>query len=323
MPNRRTPLQLSLAALLTTGSLLISGCAADEEPILMPPAEITRYVLDLSGSNDYMEQWERLKPKIYSDLKSEALGNPFGEKLVCPKELSITFILRNASQAKVIKISSSEFGALLYEELGSVYERSPLQLINDWPLVLATYRVALDQGFTDIGSCAESSWDLMRSQMGESLSKIIANRICVFAVSILNKLEISIPATLSPGGGSDVFGSLREIQSWAKKLRESNPQVKIKVVFASDMVHNTDGKRDLFGDDGLLTGKIAQKEICEIANSQAVLSALELSNVSLEIIGRGNASSVSGDEADALAIFWNCFAEASKLEINFSTDGSD
>ena len=323
MPNRRTPLQLSLAALLTAGSLLISGCAADEEPILMPPAELTRYVLDLSGSNDYMDQWEKLKPKIYSDLKSEALGNPYGEKPVGPKELSITFITRNASQAKVIQISSAEFGSLLHEEIKSVYDRTSTQLIEDWPLVLATYRVALETSFADTSSCTQSTWNLLGTRLDDSDSKIIANRICVFAVSILNKLEISIPATLSPGGGSDVFGSLREIESWAKKLRESNPKVKINVVFASDMVHNTGGKRDLFGNDGLLTGKIAQKEICELANSQAVLSGLQLSNVSLEVIGRGNASGVSGDEADALAIFWNCFAEASKLEINFSTDGSD
>jgi hypothetical protein len=127
---------------------------------------------------------------------------------------------------------------------------------------------------------------------------------------------------LGPGGGSDLFGSLREIESWANKLRESRPNAKINVVFASDMIHDTDGQRDLLGNGGLLTNKIGKEEICIVAKEQASLSALEVAEISFNVIGRGNSSSVSADEAEALAIFWNCFAESSGFKINFVTDGN-
>jgi len=312
-----------LTALMTAGLLLLSSCSAEEEPILMPTAEHTRYVLDLSRSNDYWEQWERLKKRIYSDLQSEALGNPYGEKAVGPKALSITFIMASASQAKVIRISSSEFGSLLYDKMRSVHGRTSAQLVNDWPLLLTAYREALGGSFSNASTCVDSTWKLMQSQLAETLSKTIADEICVFTLRVLNTIEMIIPATLGPGGGSDVFGSLREIQSWVETLRESDLQTKVSVILASDMVHDTGGQRDLLGKDGLLTAKIEQKEVCDIANSQASISALQFSDVSFDVIGRGNSASVNADEAEALSIFWNCFAKASKFRINFSTDGSN
>ena len=88
------------------------------------------------------------------------------------------------------------------------------------------------------------------------------------------------------------------------------------------MVHSTNGQRDLFGRGGLLTNKIGKGEICEIAKEQATLSALEFLDISFTVIGRGNSSMVSGDEGEALAIFWECFADASGFKINFVTDGN-
>ena len=87
------------------------------------------------------------------------------------------------------------------------------------------------------------------------------------------------------------------------------------------MVHSTKGQRDFFGLNGLLTGKIGKSEICSIASEQAAFSALNLKGVKVEIIGRGNAKSVSADEGEALAIFWDCFAEASGFELSTVSDG--
>jgi hypothetical protein len=300
---------------------LLAGCAA-EEVVPMPASKITRYVLDLSGSNDYMEQYQRLKPAIYADLSAESLGDPYQSLPVGPKELSITFILASASQARVVEIASAEFGLSLYQDLTDVYERSELQKEMDWPLVLAAHRVALQGKHTSVSSCVNSIWKTLDTNLSEDTSKDIAGKLCLFTLDAVDKIEKDIPASLAPGGGSDVFGSIREIESWAKKVKESRPNAKINVVFASDMIHNTNGQRDLLGNGGLLTNKIGKEEICQVANSQASLSALQVSDISFSVIGRGNSSSVSADEAEALAIFWECFAEYSGFKINFVTDGS-
>lgn len=288
----------------------------------MPAPQITRYVLDLSGSNDYLEQYRRLKPVIYSDLSSESLGDPYRSSPTGPKELSITFIEGIASQAKVVKIASAEFGLSLYQELNEVYGRSVPQKEDDWPLVLNAYRYALKGAYTNVSSCVNSIWETLDPSFGKDNSKKIAGKICLFTIDAVNKIEKSIPASLGKAGGSDVFGSFREIDSWAKKLKELGPNSKINVVLASDMIHNTKGQRDLLGKGGLLTNKIAKGEICEVAKEQAAISALEVSHISFTVIGRGNASSVSADEAEALAIFWECFAETSGFRIDFVTDGN-
>ena len=312
---------LALLALCAALLGLLSGCA-EEEAIPMPAPQITRYVLDLSGSNDYMEQYRRLKPVIYSDLSAESLGDPYQSSPKGPKELSITFILASASQARVVEIASAELGLSLYQDLTEVYGRSELQKQLDWPLVLAAYRDALKGTYTSASVCVNSIWETLDPNLGEDTSKDIAGRICAFTVEAVNKIEKTIPASLGPGGGSDIFGSLREIESWANKLKESRPIAKINVVFASDMVHNTNGQRDLLGSGGLLTNKIGKVEVCEIAKEQAALSALVLTDISFTVVGRGNSSSVSGDEGEALAIFWDCFADTSDFKMNFVTDGS-
>ena len=300
---------------------LLSSCA-EEEVVSMPAPELTRYVLDLSGSNDYIEQYQRLKPAIYEDLSTASLGDPYQSSPSGPKELSITFILASASQARVVEIVSAEFGLSLYQDLTEVYGRSELQKELDWPLVLAAYRDALQGEYTNISSCVNSIWETLDPNLGEDNSKDVADKICAFTTKAVERIEKEIPASLGPGGGSDIFGSLREIESWANKVKESRPNAKVNVVFASDMVHNTDGQRDLLGNGGLLTNKIGKGEICQVANEQASMSALEVSDVSFIVIGRGNSSSVSADEAEALAIFWDCFAESSGFKISFLTDGN-
>lgn len=259
----------------------------------MPAPQITRYVLDLSRSNDYMEQYQKLKPVIYKDLYSESLGDPYLSFPTGPKELSITFIGANASRAKVVKIASAEFGLSLYQDLSEVYGRSVPQKEMDWPLVLAAYRDAVQGTFTSAAVCVNTIWETVDPALGRDNSKDIARKICNFTIEAVNKIEKIIPASLGPGGGSDVFGSLREIESWAKKLKESGPISKINVVLSSDMLHNTKGQRDLLGKGGLLTNKIAKGEICEVAKEQAAISALEVSDISFTVIGRGNASSLS------------------------------
>jgi len=263
---------LALLAVSVVFLGLLSGCA-EEEAVPMPAPQITRYVLDLSGSNDYMEQYQRLKPAIYADLSAESLGDPYQSSPLGPKELSMTFILASASQARVVEIASAEFGLSLYQDLTEVYGRSELQKENDWPLVQAAYRDALKGKYTNVTVCVNSIWETLKPNLGEDNSKDIAGKICSFTIETVNKIEKTIPASLSPGGGSDLFGSLREIESWANKLRESRPNAKINVVFASDMIHNTDGQRDLLGKGGLLTNKIGKGEVCQVANEQASLSA--------------------------------------------------
>lgn len=320
-PMRKLPKRLTGFFALGLGITVLVSCS-EEEPVPMPAPQITRLVLDLSGSNDYLEQYRRLKPAIYSTLSENALGNPYGKNPAGPVELSITFIVESASQARVLEIVDSEFGYELYGDLTEVYGRSVLQKEKDWPLVVAAYRDALRSNYQSIESCSNSVWKILDPNFGEENSKVISQRICEYVLNGLDTVEKVIPSTIRKSGGSDIFGALREIKTWGAKVREVKPNAKIKVIFASDMVHNTDGQRDLFGQGGILTGKIGQEEICNAANEQAQLSALNFDRIEFEVIGRGNAASVSADEAEALAIFWECFAEASNFKINFLTDGN-
>jgi len=320
-PMRWLPKRLTSLLAMSIGLSVLVGCS-EEAPIPMPSPQITRLILDLSGSNDYMEQYRRLKPAIYSTLSDNALGNPYDKKPIGPVELSLTFIVESASQARVVEIVDSEFGYELYGDLTEVYGRSVLQKEKDWPLVIAAYRDALRGNYQSIDACSNSVWRILDPNFGEENSKVISQRVCEYVLNSLETVENVIPSTIRKSGGSDIFGALREIKTWAAKVREIKPKAKIKVIFASDMVHNTDGQRDLFGSGGILTGKIGQGEICNAANEQAQLSALNFDRVEFEVIGRGNAKSVSADEAEALAIFWECFAEASNFKINFLTDGN-
>ena len=302
-------------------SSVLTSCST--EPLaVMPPAQITRFVLDLSGSNDAQDQYSRLKPAIYNELKLDSIGNPFSPSPSGPVDLSITFILGSASQARVEAITQSEFGFKLYDDLRKVYGRSDLQAKKDWDLIVATDRKAIDKGSSaNLTSCISEVFTTMSPRLGDKTSQAIAERLCDRAINTIDTIENQVPKSILLANGSDIFGAFREIDTWAEKIKSSRPDSKIKVVFASDMVHYTNGQRDLLSSRGLITGLIGKNEICSIATEQAALSALNLKDVVVEIIGRGNSSSVSADEGEALSIFWKCFAESSGFELNTMTDG--
>ena len=302
-------------------SSVLTSCST-EPPAAMPPAQITRFVLDLSGSNDALDQYSRLKPAIYNELKLDSIGNPFSPSPTGPVDLSITFILESASQARVEAITESEFGFKLYDDLRKVYDRSDLQVREDWDLIVAADRKAIDKGSSaNLTSCINDVFATMSPRLGEKTSQAIAERLCNRAINTIDTIENNVPKSIMLANGSDIFGAFREIDTWAEKIRSSRPDSKIKVVFASDMVHYTNGQRDLLSSRGLITGLIGKNEICSIAKNQAELSALNLKDVVVEVIGRGNSSSVSADEGEALSIFWKCFAESSGFELNTMTDG--
>ena len=302
-------------------SSVLTSCST-EPPAAMPPAQITRFVLDLSGSNDALDQYSRLKPAIYNELKLDSIGNPFSPSPTGPVDLSITFILESASQARVEAITESEFGFKLYDDLRKVYDRSDLQVREDWDLIVAADRKAIDKGLSaNLTSCISDVFATISPRLGEKTSQVIAERLCNRAINTIDTIENNVPKSIMLANGSDIFGAFREIDTWAEKIRSSRPDSKIKVVFASDMVHYTNGQRDLLSSRGLITGLIGKNEICSIAKNQAELSALNLKDVVVEVIGRGNSSSVSADEGEALSIFWKCFAESSGFELNTMTDG--
>jgi hypothetical protein len=310
---------LLLSGLLMAG--LLVGCSS-EPPIAMPAAQVTRFVLDLSGSNDVNNQYEKMKPSVYKELSLDSLGNPFSASPSGPVDLSMTFIMGSASQASVSSITKSDFGFKLFSDLEKVYGRTGDQVATDWPLVLAAYRQALEiKSNGDSKACVNRIYGTMEVNLGDEYSKEIADRLCKGAFSTIDLIENQIPASFTQASGSDVFGAFREIDAWAEKIKVEQPNSNIKVVFASDMVHWTNGQRDLLGSSGLLKGLIGKDQICSIAKTQADLSSLNLQGVRVEIIGRGNAKSVSADEGEALAIFWKCFAEASGFELQTSTDG--
>lgn len=316
---RRGSLGLFLVGILATP--LLGGCSS-EPPIAMPAAQVTRFVLDLSGSNDVNNQYDRMKPSIYKELSLDSLGNPFSAAPSGPIDLSMTFIVGSASQASVSSIAKSDFGFKLFADLEKVYGRTGDQISTDWPLVLAAYRQALVlKSLSNTGECVNKIYGTMEVNLGDDISKEIASRLCDGAFSTIDLIENQIPASFNKASGSDVFGALREIDTWVEKVKVEQPNSTIKVVFASDMVHWTNGQRDLLGSSGLLKGLIGKDQICSIAKTQADLSALNLQGVRVDIIGRGNAKSVSADEGEALAIFWKCFAEASGFELQTSTDG--
>lgn len=310
---------IALAAIVTSVSL--TSCSS-EPPIEMPSAQITRFILDLSGSNDAVDQYQRLKPAIYKELKLDSIGNPFGNQPNGPVDLSMTFIIGSASQSRVESIIKSDFGRKLFEDLQNVYGRTGDQIQTDWPLVLAANRKALDSNASSsVSTCTENIYKTMEVNLGDEISKELATRLCAESIETINVIENQIPSSISKASGSDVFGALREIDSWVEKIRLEQPKSKVRVIIASDMVHWTNGQRDLFGSNGLLSGMVGKVEICEVAKQQSDLSALNLTGVQVDIIGRGNAKSVSADQGEALAIFWKCFAESSGFELNPQTDG--
>lgn len=305
--------------ILTTG--LLGGCSS-EPPIAMPAAQVTRFVLDLSGSNDVNNQYERMKPNIYKELSLDSIGNPFAAEPSGPVDLSMTFIIGSASQASISSISKAEFGIKLFSDLKKVYGRTGDQVKTDWPLVLAAYRQALtSKDLNNSNFCVNKIYITMEINLGDDISKEVASQLCDSALSAINLIEDQIPKSFVKANGSDVFGALREIDTWAEKTKAEQPDSNLKVVFASDMVHWTNGQRDLFGSKGLLTGLIGKDEICAVSKVQSDLSALNLQGVKVDIIGRGNAKGVSADQGEALAIFWKCFAEASGFMLTTSTDG--
>jgi hypothetical protein len=288
----------------------------------MPAAQVTRFVLDLSGSNDVNDQYDRMKPSIYKELSLDSLGNPFSAEPTGPIDLSMTFIVGSASQASVTSITKADFGYKLFSDLEKVYGRTSDQIATDWPLVLAAYREALGfKSLVNSESCVNEIFGTMKVNLSEDTSVEIANRLCQEAASTNDVIENEIPKFFIEASGSDVFGAFREIDTWVEKTKAEQPNSKIKVIFASDMVHWTNGQRDLFGLKGLLTGLIGKEEICVIAKSQSELSSLNINGVRIDIIGRGNSNTVSADQGEALAIFWKCFADASGFELKTSTDG--
>jgi hypothetical protein len=175
--------QKRLVAIFCLGlfSSVLTSCST-EPPAAMPPAQITRFLLDLSGSNDALDQYSRLKPAIYNELKLDSVGNPFSPSPKGPVDLSITFILESASQARVEAITESEFGFKLYDDLRKVYGRSELQVRQDWDLIIASDRKAIDKGSSANLTSAPTISDNVVSQLSfsSSMSFPITNAVIGF-----------------------------------------------------------------------------------------------------------------------------------------------
>lgn len=313
---------MRIFAMMIAATLLYS--CSPEPDISMPPTEATRYVLDLSGSNDTLEQFERLKPEILREIASSSIGNPFSTPSKGPVDLSITFIVGSASQARVANLVSSSFGLTLFRNLQEVYGRTNAQIQSDWPLVIEAQAVALStlqKG--DTINCVKNSSNLLIVNLGEDYSNEIAQIICDTMSETLFEIQEGITNIVknTQARGSDIFGTLRELENWTKKLKDSEPKTKLKIVIASDMVHWTKGSRDLFGANGILIGKMSFDEVCNTAKEQADISSLRFDGVEFQIIGRGNSRSVTADEGEQLSIFWDCFAETSGFKLTTITDG--
>jgi hypothetical protein len=273
----------------------------------MPNPEVATYIVDLSGSTFPTAQLDALGSGVAEFLSGEALGQPFAERPVAPRGLSIQFVSKNSAQAPRILLVSTKTSRELFDFVKAnaanieMAKRLWQGFVRARNQIWQTKSYALDQA-----QCIASVIQTLGKQqlLPDSLS-IPAELICADANATavnVNKLNTFVKTPAIPMG-SDVEGAIIEGLSNLSTVRDEYPNAKLTLVIASDLVD----------EENLRLPKrlknVTVEQACSLAKEDATKIQQRFEDISIVFVGSRN-SKVSNELLNKVKPYWDCYLAA-------------
>lgn len=299
-----------LAIALLPFLLILQGCSSS--PDLMPPTKVDIFVLDLSTSNNKVNQLQRIQEDLETSLIGNALGVPketSAETVSGPVTTIFTFIVDAAPKSETFKIQeaddvrklwSDEFAtdnqrnSKSWSEISTEYELFANSILN------VNYVFSKAQCLKDIDS------KLKLKFMGEAKRGRIVGVLCSKAQTLSDNYRsliayakrVSSPAT-------DIFGMLNQIDRLVSKIKKNDAASEVNVNIGSDMQHETGDSRDT--PSRLKSVNLEARASCVAGTTDREKEGLTFDKKArLKIIGIGNAK-ISAEYGNALIKYWQCY----------------
>ena len=284
----------------------------------MPAPEVATYVLDLSGSTFPTAQLEALGSGISDFIAGESLGNPFAQRPVAPRGLSIQFVTKNSAQAPRILLVSTQTSQNLYDY---IKEKTPnlegaVQLWDG--LINARTQIWQNSALeADQAECVNKVVGMLgRQQLLPDALKIPAGIICQDAkqTATADKRLQSFVTNPTVEMGSDVKGALESSLKNLMIAKSENPSSRLTLVLASDLVDEASLslRSRLSGSD--------LKNVCLIATQDAGNASNDYSSINVVIVGARN-SKINTKTLDQVQAYWTCYLN--QIGINNVVEQSD
>jgi hypothetical protein len=295
-------------------SVSLSGCG---EPDKMPTSKVDIFVLDLSGSNDKASQLSRLNEDFEDSLTNDPLGVPkqtANKTIAGPVTTLFTFIEDVALKAPTFKIQdakstvnlwNTEFAddtnrnARSWEETSSIYDNYLRKSLGDG-LDFNTPKCV-----KDLDSQLESLFnsDFKRNLIVTPLCQKIAGVVSGYTEMIKYVQTTKAPAT-------DVFGALAKLDRLINQFHKDEPDAKITLNIASDMLHSTGDNRDI--SERLAAANYEGAQVCEMAKIDREQNGFNFDELAIvKVNGIGNAKRITAQKGSALLKYWECFFNSS------------
>jgi hypothetical protein len=285
----------------------------------LPAAELSTYVIDLSGSTYPLDQIEALGSGLQAFLTGQTLGNPFAEKPEGPKGLSIQFITENSANAPRIILASAETGPALYTWMKNNAPNTD-QAKQIWNGFIIARSTVWDSKQFDNSSCTEDAITAFGQQgITAEMLREPAQIICKDAAKSFAAVKKMNDFVANPDVpmGSDVFGALETAINNLNYASEGISVRKKIIVLASDLV-DTSNKSE-FGKK--LKTVDNPKDACTLGQQDAFNKGdqLALQDFSILLVGLGNTKTPTAT-IEKVRSYWFCYLESAGAEVNEVSD---
>ena len=281
--------------------------------VLLPAAEITTYILDLSTSTYPIQQIEALGSGIERYISFESLGDPFSLPKKPALSLSFAFITANSANSPRILLSSAETGESLNNWLLLNVDNLDVAKFA-WDTFLNIRKNVWENEIFEINQCKSYSISLIDQSANINLdfSKPI-QIICDDAIntarakltldSFIEKPNVSL--------GSDVFGALTIAVKNTELAASRIETGKKSIIFASDMIDE--------GNSSNFKNKILDFDPCQVANEDYLNQKFDLSDFEIIVVGLANSKNEL-TIIEKVRQYWNCYFSAAGTVLYETSD---
>lgn len=309
--KKRTPMKFgfSVAAILPM-VLFLSGCTIASDP--MPSTRVDIFVLDLSMSNNKVDQLQKIKDHVNSSLSDNSLGVPkaIGELSQSgPVTTIFTFIVGNASNAPTFRLqSAADVRKLWIDEFAQDTERNSAS----WALISGYYGAYIlsilrqDVAFSRQSCVSDLDFRLKPKFIGDSKRGRIIDVLCGKAETLDSQYRALMTyVSQESAQQTDIYGMLDEVQQIVASEKMVDPKSRVSVTIASDMQHDTrDGRTT---SDKLRQLAFVPVASCAAGKADRISNGSTLHNSSeLKIRGIG-AAQITAEYSLALKKYWRCY----------------
>jgi hypothetical protein len=297
--------------------LLIQGCSSS--PDLMPSTKVNIFVLDLSISNDKVNQLNRIKEDLDSSLIGNALGvpkNTSNESAVGPATTIFTFIVDAATKSETIKLQDASDVRKLW---GDVFADDTERNSKSWSEISSEYKnyaqSILDSNFEFNKSQCLNDLDakLKPKFMGDSKRGRIVGVLCSKAELLsTNYKELLTYIETVSARKTDIFGMLNQLDRLVTEIKKEDNESQVDINIGSDMQHETGDSRDT--PKKLQSLNYESGASCNLGTSDRLKEGLTFdSKAKIKIAGIGNAK-VSAEYGNSLIRYWQCYFPEAEIK---------